>query len=114
MPASSSSLRRPGLSTSRLLGRKHRVAERVAGLAEENLESCHGVDRRAMCGVVAVQNTNRPPGVHDRQRHDLCRQRAAELIDELLVGRRAAHLAALHLAGRIYIAEDRWLRARDV
>src|SRR5438067_11084411 len=98
---------------SRLLGREDRVAEGIAGLAEENLESCHGVDRCAVCGVVAVQNTNRPPRVHDRKCNDFGRQQTAELIDELHVRGRAAHLAAMRLTRGRDVAEDRWFGAWD-
>ena len=38
---------------------EHRVAERVSRLREEDLQTGHAVDRRAMLGVVAVQDTNR-------------------------------------------------------
>src|SRR5947208_7928496 len=58
-------------SAPRLLRREHRVSERVAGLGEEDFQSRHPFDRRAMLGVVAVQNTNRPVDVHDRKRHYL-------------------------------------------
>src|SRR5213075_666604 len=57
----------------RLLRREHRVSERVAGLGEEDLQSRHPFDRRAMLSVVAVQDTNRPVDMHDRERHYLGR-----------------------------------------
>src|SRR5438067_539884 len=87
-------------SSFRSFGREHCISECIASLAKEDFEPRGPLDGRAMLGVVAVQNTNWPSGVDDRQRDDFGRQQATEAIDHLHVGGRAAHLSAMDLAGR--------------
>src|SRR6185369_7117650 len=99
MRASTRSLRRQE-SSSFALGLfrgKYGVAEGVARLREENLESGHAVDRCPMFGVVTIQDTNRPLRVHDRKCNDFRRQHSTEPIDELDIDLRLLHLPAMSL-----------------
>src|SRR5512138_2451395 len=110
------SLPPPGFSSvqppPRLQRRKDGVAEGVAGLRKEDLQSRHGVDWRPMFGVVSVKDTNGALLVDDRQDRHFGRQERTHSVDQLNVRSRPAHLAVMGLTALRNLKQDRRLIAR--